>query len=126
MTARLVKGDTVLESKLSAGTVDMPRYGEVDGVDAVVVRCADGSPIVLAVNRSLEVTAKFEIRPQDGAQPVSVEAQTLHDDDLFAASTLYGQNRVTLRANGPTVYDVESDVVRASLPPVSWTALHIK
>ena len=42
MTARLAKGGTVLEPKLSAGTVDTPRYGEVDGVNAVAVRCADG------------------------------------------------------------------------------------
>ena len=43
VTARLAKGGTVLEPKLSAGTVDTPRYGEVDGVNAVAVRCADGS-----------------------------------------------------------------------------------
>ena len=117
---------TVLEPKLSAGTVDTPRYGEVDGVNAVAVRCADGSLAVFAVNRSLEATAEFEIRLQDGAQPASVEAQTLHDDDLFAANTLYDQNRVTPHANGSAMYDAESGVVRVSLPPVSWTALHIK
>ena len=71
-------------------------------------------------------TAEFEIRLQDGAQPASVEAQTLHDDDLFAANTLYDQNRVTPHANGSAMYDAESGVVRVSLPPVSWTALHIK
>ena len=126
VTARLAKGGTVLEPKLSAGTVDTPRYGEVDGVNAVAVRCADGSLAVFAVNRSLEATAEFEIRLQDGAQPASVEAQTLHDDDLFAANTLYDQNRVTPHANGSAMYDAESGVVRVSLPPVSWTALHIK
>lgn len=60
VTARLAKGGTVLEPKLSAGTVDTPRYGEVDGVNAVAVRCADGSLAVFAVNRSLEATAEFE------------------------------------------------------------------
>ena len=54
-----------------------------------------------------------------GAQPASVEAQTLHDDDLFAANTLYDQNRVTPHANGSAMYDAESGVVRVSLPPVS-------
>ena len=106
--------------------MDTPRDGEVDGVNAVAVRCADGSLAVFAVNRSLEATAEFEIRLQDGAQPASVEAQTLHDDDLFAANTLYDQNRVTPHANGSAMYDAESGVVRVSLPPVSWTALHIK
>ena len=91
-----------------------------------LLRCADGSLAVFAVNRSLEATAEFEIRLQDGAQPASVEAQTLHDDDLFAANTLYDQNRVTPHANGSAMYDAESGVVRVSLPPVSWTALHIK
>ena len=114
VTARLAKGGTVLEPKLSAGTVDTPRYGEVDGVNAVAVRCADGSLAVFAVNRSLEATAEFEIRLQDGAQPASV------------ANTLYDQNRVTPHANGSAMYDAESGVVRVSLPPVSWTALHIK
>ena len=95
-------------------------------MNAVAVRCADGSLAVFAVNRSLESTAEFEVKLQDGAAPASVEAQTLHDDDLFAANTLDDQNRVTPHANESAAYDAETGTVRVSLPPVSWTALHIK
>ena len=123
--SRVMAADRRVVFSVSA-TTRKPREGEVDGVNAVAVRCADGSLAVFAVNRSLEATAEFEIRLQDGAQPASVEAQTLHDDDLFAANTLYDQNRVTPHANGSAMYDAESGVVRVSLPPVSWTALHIK
>ena len=81
---------------------------------------------MFAVNRSLEAAAEFEVKLQDGTVPASVDAQTLHDDDLFAANTRDDRDRVTLRANESAVYDAESGVIRVSLPPVSWTALHVK
>ncbi|WP_288239957.1 alpha-L-arabinofuranosidase C-terminal domain-containing protein, partial [uncultured Bifidobacterium sp.] len=126
LTARLAKGGTVLEPKLAADAVDTPRFGEVDGVNAVAVRCADGSLAVFAVNRSLDEASEFEIKLPEGAEVASVDARTLHDDDLFAANTLDDQNRVTLHANESAAYDAETGTVRVSLPPVSWNALHIK
>lgn len=126
MTARLAKGGTVLEPKLSATAVTTPRYGEVDGVNAVAVRCADGSLVVFAVNRSLDSSANFVVKVPGDAAISSVEAQTLHDDDLFAANTLENQNRVTLRANDSVTVDAQSGTVSISLPAVSWTALHIR
>ena len=85
-----------------------------------------GEKLLLFLVISTLISQSSCVSVQDGAQPASVEAQTLHDDDLFAANTLYDQNRVTPHANGSAMYDAESGVVRVSLPPVSWTALHIK
>lgn len=125
-TARLAKGGTVLEPKLAAGSVDTPRYGEVDGVNAVAVRRADGTLAVFAVNRSLDEAAQFEVRLPEGRRAGEVEAITLHDDDVFAANTLADQNRVTPYANGTAAVDAEAGTVRVTLPPVSWTALHVR
>ncbi len=125
LTAALAKGGTVFEPKLSSTTVTTPRYGEVDAVDAVAVRCADGSIAVFAANRALDDDAAFDITlPADCG--TTVEATTLHDDDIYAANTLDDQNRVTPYTNTTAVMDADTHTVHVSLPPVSWTALHIR
>ena len=124
-TARLAKGGTVLKPKLAADRVDTPRYGAVDGVNAVAVRCANGSLAIFAANRSLEASAAFEVKLPEGTEPAFVEAQTLHDDDPLAANTLDYQNRVRLQPNESAGYDAAASVVRVLLPAVSWTVLHI-
>lgn len=128
LTAALAKGGTVLEPKLSSSDVDTPRYGEVDAVNAVAVRCADGTLAVFAVNRSLDDEAEFEVKlpAAGGAGVKGVEAKTLHDADMFAANTLEHQDRVTPYANTTAALDAESGTVRVTLPPVSWTMLHIR
>ena len=56
----------------------------------------------------------------------AVEAQTLHEDDLLAKNTLEDQNRVVLHPNTTITSDVDTGTVRVTLPPVSWTAVHVK
>ena len=124
ITARLAKGGTVLEPKLASDSVCTSRYGEVDGINAVAVRCADGTLAVFATNRSLRDSCEFEIKVPDTA--LAIDATTLHDDDLFAANTLKDQERVVPHANGTATLDAASGTVRITLPPVSWTALHIR
>lgn len=128
LTAKLAKGGTVLEPKLSSGTFMTPRYGEVPSVDSVAVRCADGSIAVFVVNRSLKEAADFEIRLPGGADANAgrVEALTLHEDDILAKNTLDDPDRVTLHPNDTIALDAASGTVTATLPPVSWTAIHIK
>ncbi|MDF7640721.1 alpha-L-arabinofuranosidase C-terminal domain-containing protein [Bifidobacterium sp. ESL0784] len=129
ITAKLAKGGTVLEPKLDSAQVSTPRYGEVNGVNAVAVRGADGSVSVFAVNRSLEAEAEFEIKlPAElcGSSEVKLDAKTLHDDDMFAKNTLEQQNRVTPHTNETATLDPQSGSVKIALPPVSWTAIHIQ
>ena len=56
----------------------------------------------------------------------AVEAQTLHEDDLLAKNTLEDQNRVVLHPNTTITSDADTGTVRVTLPPVSWTAVHVK
>lgn len=124
VTARLAKGGTVLEPKLSSGTYETAKYGEVPTVNSVAVRGKDGSVSVFVVNRSMETEQDFEIKLPEGFVASDVAAQTLHDDDLFAKNTLDDQDRVTLHENATAVLDSETGIARVTLPPVSWTALH--
>ncbi|TPF96058.1 alpha-L-arabinofuranosidase [Bifidobacterium sp. UTCIF-39] len=136
--AALAKGGTVLESRTDCGTYATAAYGDVPTIDSVTVRCADGSLAVFVTNRSLEMATELSVPiPESWLREdtagsvagVTAEARTLHDDDINARNVLDDQNRVTLQPN-PTVR-VESDSagaaasVRVTLPPVSWTALHI-
>ncbi|WEV42097.1 alpha-L-arabinofuranosidase [Bifidobacterium sp. ESL0682] len=129
ITARLAKGGTVLEPKLSSSQVSTPKYGDVDGVNAVAVRGADGSVSVFAVNRSLDTPAEFEVRIGEDLRSkagLTVEAQTLHDDDINAKNTRDAQNRVTPQANDTVEFDAQSGTVKLTLPAVSWTAIYMK
>ncbi|PJM78277.1 arabinosylfuranosidase ArfA [Bifidobacterium scaligerum] len=123
-TARLAKGGTVLDPILQCDTYSTQRYGEVPLVDSVAIRRADGSVAVFAVNRSQEQAIDLTVTSGAGTEWTSVSAQTLHDDDLEARNTLDDQNRVTLHDN--TTVAMAPDGVHVTLPPVSWTALHIR
>ena len=126
LTTKLAKGGTVLEPKLASGTFDTPRYGEVPAVNSVAVRGEDGSVSVFVVNRSLEAPAEFEVKLPADFQGTAIEAKTLHEDDILARNTLENQNRVTLHDNDTVAFDAESGTVRMTLPPVSWTAVHVR
>lgn len=125
-TARLAKGSIVLGSKLDSSTYNAPEFGETSLVNSVAVRRFDGSTAVFVVNRSVNQTQKFEIALSNES-PLSVAtAKTLHEDDALAKNTLENQTRVTLHDNDTVTCSASSGIVTISLPPVSWTAIHIK
>lgn len=124
-TARLAKGGTVLEPKLSTGTFHTERYGDVPELNAVAVRGADGSVTIFAVNRLLEGERPLEITLPAGNWQ-SLEAVTLHDDDMWARNTLDDQNRVTLHPNDSATLDAHGGKVSITLPPVSWSAITVR
>lgn len=126
VTSRLAKGGVVLEPKLASGTFDTPRYGQVPVVNSVAVRGADGSTSIFVVNRSLTDAQDFEIQLPDDAPATAVEATMLHEDDILAQNTLADPERVTLRPNDTVALDPATRTVSATLPPVSWTAIHVK
>ncbi|WEV67605.1 alpha-L-arabinofuranosidase [Bifidobacterium sp. ESL0769] len=127
--AALSKGGTVLEPKLDSSQIYTPKYGDVDGVNAVAVRGADGSVSVFAVNRSLDTPAEFEVRLDENMRAksdLSIEAWSLHDDDINAKNTLENQSRVMPKFNETVVFDPQSGSTKLTLPAVSWTAIHVK
>ncbi len=121
LTANLAKGGTVLEPKLSSGTFETPRYGEVPTVNAVAVRGADGKLSVFAVNRSLDEAQEFEIKLPAGRTVSSVNSRILHEDDIWAKNTSENKTRVTMHENDSAVLDSAENIIRMTLPPVSWT-----
>ena len=126
LTAKLAKGGTVLEPKLASGTYETDKYGEVPTINSVAVRGEDGTISVFVVNRSMEAANDFAIKLPEGFALSAVEAQTLHEDDLLAKNTLEDQNRVVLHPNTTITSDADTGTVRVTLPPVSWTAVHVK
>ncbi|WP_386672524.1 arabinosylfuranosidase ArfA [Lysobacter korlensis] len=94
-------------------------YGAVPVVDAVATIDEASNVALYLVNRSqdesVEVTA--EIGRLNGTY--SLIAQSLHDDDIFAANTLANPERVAPRDNSTARIDGEHFSV--TLPPVSWT-----
>lgn len=125
LTAKYAKGGTVLEQKLTSDTYQTKRYGDVDSTNAIAVKGDDGSVTVFAVNRSLDDEADFEVALPTDARYTAVTAQTLHEDDLEAKNTLENQDRVTLHENSSAALDSEAGLVKVTLPPTSWTVLHI-
>ncbi|MBT1163429.1 alpha-N-arabinofuranosidase [Bifidobacterium felsineum] len=124
LTAHYAKGGMVLEPKLSSGTYETAKYGTVPSVNSVAVRGSDGSITVFATNRSMDVASDFEIKLPEGCGGVA-KAQTLHESDMFAANTRNEQNRVVLHNNESVTLDSMSNTVHVTLPPVSWTAVHV-
>ncbi|KAB7789298.1 arabinosylfuranosidase ArfA [Bifidobacterium cebidarum] len=124
LTAKYAKGGTVLEPKLSSGTYKTAQYGEVPLINSVAVRGSDNSVTVFVTNRSLDTSNDFEIRLPEGSGTFAV-AQTLHEDDIFAANTCDEQQRVTPHNNESINLDSSSRTVHVTLPPVSWTAVHV-
>ena len=125
LTAKLTKGGTVLEPKQSSTPIAAKAYGEVESVNSVVVKREDGSHVILLTNRSLEQAADVEISlPHAGFS--TVEATTVHDDDMYAANTADNQNRVTPSRNTSAQLDEQGERVTLTLPAVSWTAVEVK
>ncbi|MBM6942184.1 alpha-L-arabinofuranosidase C-terminal domain-containing protein [Collinsella intestinalis] len=83
-----------------------------------------GTLAVFATNRSQDAPAAFEVTVPGTAE--TVEATTLHDSDPLAANTLNDRERVAPYANDSAALDAASGTVRVTLPPISWTVLHIR
>ncbi|PLS31419.1 alpha-L-arabinofuranosidase [Bifidobacterium margollesii] len=126
LTAKHAKGGTVLEPKLASDRHHTDKYGDVDTLNAVAVREADGSLAVFVANRSADQSGEFEIDLPDDASYTVVEAQTLHDDDPDARNTADDQNHVVPAVNDTAVLDAAAGTVKVSVPPISWTVLHCR
>jgi alpha-N-arabinofuranosidase len=124
ITSRLARGD-VLRVEMRAPTYETKKFGDVPLLDAVATHDADnGEVTVFVVNRHQADSAAVEASLASFSGSLRVaEAWTLADDDITATNTADDPDRVTPRsAEGIEVTD---GVLRATLPPVSWTAIRL-
>lgn len=123
LTARLAKGGTVFMPKLDTRTYHTDRYGDVPVLDAVGVRCADGSIAIFVANRSTDTAEELQVSLPNTVS--SAEAQTLHEDDVWATNTKDDPDRVVMHPNDTAALTDEGNGLSITLPPVSWTAIHL-
>ena len=121
LTSRHAAGE-VLRVEPSVSTYKTAKYGDVSLVDAVATRDAEaGETTIFVVNRSIDrpVPLDVDIRALNPCTPV--KALTVTDADPYATNNQQRHDRVT-PSPLPAV-TVDSGVLSAVLPPVSWSML---
>jgi alpha-L-arabinofuranosidase len=118
LTARHAQGD-VLRTTVSSPTTPTPAHGDVSTLDAAVtLDRASGTVTVFAVNRSVADAVDLEVDLRTFGSPEVAEAVVLGGSDLDAVNSAAEPDRVTPQ---PLQTRVEDGVLRASLPPASWS-----
>jgi alpha-N-arabinofuranosidase len=119
-TARMA-GDTTLDIHVEAPAYSTDQYGEVPVLDAAAtLDSRTGTVSVFCVNRS-EEPVEVEVV---GAKASSVTTGVgVWDTDPDASNTLHEPDRVTSRRCEEVA--VDGGRLRATLPPISWTALAV-
>jgi alpha-N-arabinofuranosidase len=124
ITSRLARGE-VLRVEARCPTYETARFGAVPTLDAVATHDTDsGDVTVFVVNRDLSQAAELTVPVAGFGTGLRVaESWTLADEDLMAVNTAAAPDRVVPRpADDARVAD---GVLRATLPPVSWTAIRL-
>jgi alpha-N-arabinofuranosidase len=123
VTSRLARGVSL---RVPVDTPGYPtsRYGQVDVVDAAATYDeATRRAAVFLVNRSIDEAASVTVDVRAlGAEVGIVEARQLSDADPYAKNTLEQPDRVALRDGAA---DVNGGLLTLTLPPTSWTAVHL-
>ena len=129
--------DILPNHMISVDTKDMPEFFQQEKFEGKSMMCRKLNmlPIECILRRYITGSgwASYKdngtvsaIKLPEGFALSAVEAQTLHEDDLLAKNTLEDQNRVVLHPNTNITKDADTGTVRVTLPPVSWTAVHVK
>ncbi len=124
LTSRLARGE-VLRVETRSPSYETARFGAVPVLDAVATHDAEsGEVTVFAVNRHLTESLDLTVALAGFRAGLRViESWTLADDDLHAVNTADDPDRVVPRPAKDA--EVTDGVLRASLPPVSWTAVRL-
>jgi alpha-N-arabinofuranosidase len=124
ITSRMAKGE-VLRVELQSPTYETAKYGEVPVLDAVATHDPDtGEVSVFIINRDQTEPVEVAVPLAAFARPLTVaEAWTLADEDLYAANTVDNPDRVVPKPS--TTAKVEDNILKLTLPPVSWTAIRL-
>ncbi|HEY0002924.1 MAG TPA: alpha-N-arabinofuranosidase [Actinoplanes sp.] len=124
ITSRLARGN-VLRVEVRAPSYDTAKFGAVPVLDAVATHDEEsGEVTVFVVNRHLTESVDLAVPVGAFGDGLRVlESWRIADEDLTAANTVDDQDRVV-----PTAADdakVGDGELRATLPPVSWTAIRL-
>lgn len=121
VTSRLARGEVLLPRVVSE-TYSTAVYGEAPLVDVVATTdSTTGNSAVFLVNRSQTDVIEVSVDVSDLHAAVITEAQTLHDEDVYAKNTLADQFRVGLKEL--TGAELENGILTVQLAPVSWSAV---
>jgi alpha-L-arabinofuranosidase len=123
LTSRLAKG-TVLRVEPQAPTYETQRFGAVPVLDAVATHdAATGEVTVFAVNRDVDGPVDLTVGLSGLGDLVVLEAWTVGGGDPYARNTADDPDRVRPeQLPGVAVVD---GALSATLPPVSWVAIHL-
>jgi alpha-L-arabinofuranosidase len=116
----------VLRVELTSPTYTTARYGDVPVLDAVATHDpSSGAIAVFAVNRDTTEPIDLTVALGSFGRSMTVlEAWTVSDDDLTAQNTVDQPNRVVPRPTERASVGAD-DVLTATLPPASWTAVSL-
>jgi alpha-N-arabinofuranosidase len=125
LTARLARG-VVLRVEPRSPSYETARFGAVPVLDAVATHdAASGEVTVFVVNRHLTESVSLAVAMALFPRDVRVAGSwTIADDDVHAVNTEQDPDRVVPRA-GVVAAALSDGTLHATLPPVSWTAIHL-
>ncbi|MFT3796960.1 alpha-N-arabinofuranosidase [Microbacterium sp.] len=123
ITSRLARG-YALAVAVDTGDYDCAAYGSVPLVDAAATHDPELGTGLFLVNRSQSEAVEVSV-DVSALGPVAVaEALTLSDPDPHARNVHGDSSRVAARVN--TTASLEQRSLKITLPPVSWTAVHLR
>jgi alpha-N-arabinofuranosidase len=123
LTARLAQG-TVLRVEPQSPTYDTARFGPVPVLDAVATHDpSTGEVTVFAVNRHLSEPVELTVSVDGFGPALQITESWTLTDDLYATNTADDPDRVVPQPTKSVT--VADGVLRATLPPASWTAIHL-
>ena len=123
LTSRLAKG-TVLRDEPQAPTYETQRFGAVPVLDAVATHDAEtGEITVFVVNRDVNGPVDLTVGLTGPGELVIRGAWIVGGGDPYARNTADDPHRV--RPEELPGVTVQDGALTATLPPVSWTAIHL-
>jgi alpha-N-arabinofuranosidase len=124
LTSRLARG-SVLRVEVKAPAYETARFGEVPTVDAVATHDDEsGDVTVFVVNRHLTEPTDLAVSVGGFGREMRVaESWTISDPDMYAVNSEQEPDRVVPREAEKV--EVDNGLLRASLPPVSWSAIRL-
>ena len=123
LTSRLAKG-TVLRVEPQAPTYETKRFGAVPVLDAVATHDAEtGEITVFVCNRDVNGPVDLTVGLTGLGELLVRGALTVGGGDPYARNTADDPDRV--RPEELPGVTVEDGTLTATLPPVSWTAIHL-
>jgi len=121
VTSRLASG-VVIAPRIEVGSYATKVHGDAPLVDSVATYDAEaGTAAVFLVNRHQDEAITVTVDVSALGVGSIVEANGIHDEDVYAKNTIDDRERVGLVANESA--SLADGTLTITLPPVSWTAV---